>query len=144
MAARDSARIKVRQPLSTIAVPGEPLAHDIAAIVCDELNVKAITFGAKEVVLDTDITEELKLEGVARELVRHFNDLRRQLEFSIEDRVLARYEADGLIAKAIERHSEYIQREILARELKAGRDDAFQGDERRIDEERLWIGLKRS
>ena len=78
------------------------------------------------------------------ELIRHFNDLRRQLEFSIEDRVLARYEADGLIAKAIERHSDYIQREILARELQAGRDDAFQGDERRIDEERLWIGLKRS
>ncbi len=144
MAARDAARIKVRQPLASIAVPGEPLPRDIAAIVCDELNVKAITFGASEVALDTDITEDLKLEGVARELVRHFNDLRRQLEFSIEDRVLARYEADGLIARAIERHNDYIKREILARELLGGRDDGFKGDERRIDEERVWIGLKQA
>ena len=58
--------------------------------------------------------------------------------------MLARYEADGLIAKALERHGDYIQREILARELKAGRDDGFKGDERRIDEERLWIGLKKA
>jgi isoleucyl-tRNA synthetase len=144
MAARDAARIKVRQPLASIAVPGDPLPEEIAVIVRDELNVKAITFGAKDVVLDTDITEDLKLEGIARELVRHFNDLRRQLEFSVEDRVLARYEADGLIATAMERHGDYIKREILARELKAGRDDGFKGDERRIDEERLWIGLKQA
>jgi isoleucyl-tRNA synthetase len=96
------------------------------------------------VTLDTDITEDLKLEGVAREMVRHYNDLRRQLEFSIEDRVLARYEADGLIAKAIDRHHDYIKREILALEIRAGRDDGFNGDERRLDEERFWIGLKKA
>jgi isoleucyl-tRNA synthetase len=134
----------VRQPLRSIAVPGDPLPEEIAVIIRDELNVKAITFGAPEVRLDTDISEDLKLEGLARELVRMINDLRRQLGFNVEDRVLARYEANGMLATAIERHGDYIKRETLALELKPGRDEGFQGDERPLEGEQVWIGLKKS
>ena len=144
MAARDAARIKVRQPLRAIAVPGEPLPDEIVAIIRDELNVKSITFGATEVALDTDITEELKLEGLARELVRMINDLRRQLGFNVEDRVLARYEANGMLATAFERHADYIKRETLALELEPGREDGFRGEERPVEGEQVWIGLKKS
>jgi len=144
LAARDAARIKVRQPLKSIAVPGEALPEEIASIIRDELNVKSITFGAPEVKLDTDITEDLKLEGMARELVRMINDLRRQLGFNVEDRVLARYEANGMLATALERHADYIKRETLALELKPGRDDGFKGDERPIEGEQVWIGLRLS
>jgi len=144
LAARDAARIKVRQPLKSIAVPGEALPEEIASLIRDELNVREIVFGAPEVELDTDITEELKLEGLARELVRTINDLRRKLEFNVEDRVLARYEANGMLATAFERHADYIKRETLALELKPGREDGFQGDERRVEGEQVWIGLRRS
>jgi isoleucyl-tRNA synthetase len=144
MAARDAARIKVRQPLNGIAVPGEPLPDYVATIVRDELNVKAITFGAAEVTLDTDITEELKLEGLARELIRQVNDLRRRLGFNVEDRVHARYEANGMLARAIGRHEDYIKRETLALSLTAGREDGFAGDEMRVEGEFIWIGLKKS
>jgi len=144
LAARDAARIKVRQPLKSIAVPGEPLPEEITAIIRDELNVKAVVYGAPEVKLDTDITEELKLEGLARELVRMINDLRRQLGFNVEDRVLARYEANGMLATAFERHADYIKRETLALELKPGREDGFGGEERPVEGEQVWIGLKKS
>ncbi len=144
LAARDAARIKVRQPLMSIAVPGEALPEEITAIVRDELNVKAVRFGAGEVKLDTDITEDLKLEGLARELVRQINDLRRQSGLNVEDRVRVRYEANGLLASAFEKHAEYIKRETLTVEMQAGREDGFEGDERRIDEERVWIGLRRA
>ena len=144
LAARDAARIKVRQPLSSIAVPGEALPEEIASIIRDELNVKAITFAAPELTLDTDITEELKLEGLARELIRFTNDLRRQLKFNVEDRVHARYEAGGLLATALDRHNDYIKRETLALELKPGREQGFDGEERRVEGEQVWIGLKRT
>ena len=144
MAARDSARVKVRQPLRSIAVPGEPLSEDVAAIVRDELNVKSITFGAGEVALDTDITEDLKLEGLARELIRQINDLRKRLGFNVEDRVRARFEADGMLATTIERHADYIRRETLSVELLPGREDGFDGDEMRVEGEFIWIGLKKS
>ncbi len=143
-AARDAARIKVRQPLRSIAVPGDPLPEEIAAIIREELNVKSLLFRAKEVKLDTDITEELKLEGLARELVRMVNDLRRQLGFNVEDRVHGRYEAGGMLARAIEKHADYIKRETLALDLKPGREEGFEGDERRVEGEYVWIGLKRA
>ena len=143
-AARDAARIKVRQPLRSIAVPGDPLPEEIAAIIREELNVKSLQFRAKEVKLDTDITEELKLEGLARELVRMINDLRRQLGFNVEDRVHGRYEAGGMLARAIEKHADYIKRETLALDLQPGREERFEGDERRVEGEYVWIGLKRA
>ena len=143
LAARDASRLKVRQPLAAIALPGEPLPEDVAAIVRDELNVKKLTFGAETVELDTSITEELKLEGLAREIVRMVNDRRKKLGFNVEDRIDTRYEADGLIARALERHADYIKMETLSTTLEPGRDGEFDGEQMMLEGEQVWIGLRR-
>jgi isoleucyl-tRNA synthetase len=144
LSARDGARLKVRQPLASIALPGDPLPEDIAQIVREELNVKALAFGAPEVRLDTEITEELKLEGLAREVVRAVQDRRKKLGFNVEDRIHTRYEADGLLVRAIERHADYIKNETLSVTLEAGRADDFDGEQMMIEGEQIWIGLKRN
>jgi len=144
LAARDAARLKVRQPLASIAIPGDPLPEDIAAIVRDELNVKSITFGAEKVQLDTVITEELKLEGLAREVVRIIQDRRKKLGLNVEDRIDTRYEADGLTARALERHAGYVKNETLSVTLAKGREDGFDGEQMMLEGEQLWIGLKRN
>ena len=144
LAARDAARLKVRQPLAGIALPGDPLPEDIAAIVRDELNVKSITFGAPEVKLDTVIGEELKLEGLAREVVRVIQDRRKKLGLNVEDRIDTRYDADGMLARAIERHGDYIKSETLSVTLRQGRDDGFAGEQLMLEGEQIWIALKRN
>ena len=144
LAARDAARLKVRQPLASIALPGDELPEDIAAIVRDELNVKNVTFGADDVRLDTEITEQLKLEGLAREVVRRIQDLRKRFGFNVDDRIYTRYVADGMIVRAIERHGDYIKNETLSLSLEAGREDGFQGEQGMIEGEQVWIGLKRT
>jgi isoleucyl-tRNA synthetase len=144
LAARDAARLKVRQPLGGIAVPGDELPVDIEAIVRDELNVKAVTYGAADVRLDTEITEELKLEGLAREVVRVIQDRRKKLGFNVEDRIETRYEADGLLVRAIDRHGDYIKTETLSKTLEPGPHDGFDGEQMMIEGEQIWIGLKRS
>jgi len=144
LAARDAARLKVRQPLAGIALPGDPLPEDIAAIVREELNVKSITFGAPEVKLDTVIGEELKLEGLAREVVRVIQDRRKKLGFNVEDRIHSRYEADGMLLRALDRHCDYIKTETLSVTLEHGREDGFEGEQMMLEGEQLWIGLKRA
>ncbi|HKW07310.1 MAG TPA: isoleucine--tRNA ligase [Candidatus Dormibacteraeota bacterium] len=144
LAARDAARLKVRQPLASIALTGEQLPEEIVAIIRDELNVKQVTFGAPEVRLDTTITEELKLEGLAREIVRLIQDRRKKLGFNIEDRIETRFEADGLVARAIEHHGDYIKAETLSATLAPGRHDGFDGEQGMIEGEQIWIGLKRA
>jgi isoleucyl-tRNA synthetase len=143
LAARDAARLKVRQPLGGIAVPGDPLPADIEAIVRDELNVKTISYGAAEVRLDTEITEPLKLEGLAREVVRVIQDRRKKLGYNVEDRIDTRFEADGLLVRAIDRHGDYIKTETLSVTLEPGRQDGFDGEQMTIEGEQIWIGLKR-
>src|SRR5881296_2245648 len=144
LAARDAARLKVRQPLASIALPGDELPEEIVAIIRDELNVKKVTFGAPEVGLDTEITELLKLEGLAREIVRVIQDRRKRLGFNVEDRIDTRYDADGMLVRAIERHADYIKSETLSVTLKPGREDGFEGEQGMIEGEQIWIGLKRS
>ena len=144
LAARDAARLKVRQPLASIALPGDELPEEIVAIIRDELNVKNVTFGAAEVRLDTEITEPLKLEGLAREIVRVIQDRRKRLGFNVEDRIDTRYDADGMLVRAIERHADYIKSETLSVTLKLGREDGFEGEQGMIEGEQIWIGLKRS
>lgn len=143
LGARDAARLKVRQPLAGIALPGQPLPEDIAAIVREELNVKALSFGADETKLDTVITEELKLEGLAREVVRAIQDRRKKLGFNVEDRIETRYGADGLVARALERYGDYIKTETLSATLGPGRDESFDGEQMMLEGEQVWIGLKR-
>src|SRR5205823_11056961 len=143
LAARDAARLKVRQPLASIALPGDPMPEEIAAIVRDELNVKSITFGATEVRLDTVITEELKLEGLAREVVRAIQDRRKKAGLNVEDRIETRYVADGMLVRAMEHHGAYIKTETLSVTLAPGRDDGFDGEQMMLEGEQIWIGIKR-
>ncbi len=142
-AARDAARLKVRQPLGGLELTGDPLPDDIATIVRDELNVKTLTFNAPETKLDTAITEELKLEGLAREIVRAIQNRRKKLGFDVEDRIDTRYDADGLVARAMERYADYIKNETLSVSLAPGRDDGFDGEQLMLEGEQVWIGLKR-
>jgi isoleucyl-tRNA synthetase len=144
LAARDAARIKVRQPLASVAMPGDPLPEEVAAIVREELNVKRLTFGAPEVKLDTEITEELRLEGLAREVVRLIQDRRKKLGLNVEDRIHTRYEADGMILRSVQKQADYIKNETLSVTLEKGRAEEFNGEQHMLEGEQIWIGLKRA
>src|ERR1700704_4114676 len=143
-AARAAWSRKVGQPLSSIALPGDPLPEDIAQIVRVERNVKGLVFGAPEVKLNTEITEELRLEGLAREIVRAIQDRRKKLGLNVEDRIHTRYETDGMLLRAIERHADYIKNETLSVTLESGREDDFNGEQQMLEGEQIWIGLKRN
>ncbi len=144
LAARDAARIKVRQPLPSATLPGRPLRPEIAAIVQDELNVKEVRFGGEEVQLDTSITPELKLEGQARELVRTIQDQRKRSGFNIEDRIRLHWQAGTGLSEAMARHGDYIAAETLAVEMRNHRPQDMDGTEVTVDGENLWLGLERA
>ena len=66
------------------------------------------------VALDTTLDEELRLEGIARELIRVLNDLRKAKGFEIADRIAVTLFADGVIADAARAHGTRIAAEVLA------------------------------
>ena len=70
------------------------------------------------VALETTLTPDLEAEGLARELVRKVNDLRKDAGFEISDRIAIRY--DGAIAPTIERFGDLVKSETLATSARLG------------------------
>ncbi|TMF11196.1 MAG: isoleucine--tRNA ligase [Chloroflexi bacterium] len=116
LAARNTAGIKVRQPLRAVTIAERPLDPGLEAILLEELNIKAARYQGEGggLALDTEISQELKLEGLARDLVRKIQELRKQSGFAIDDRIRLFYEGDGILAEALERWRDYIATETLA------------------------------
>ncbi len=77
---RQKSGVKVRQPLQSFTIT-ENLQREYLEIIEDELNVKEVLV-AKEISLDTNLTEELKREGKYRELLRAIQDLRKKKDLS--------------------------------------------------------------
>lgn len=86
--ARQKAGIKVRQPLAKIEIKNYDLSDQYSALVRDELNVKEAVENKNienEVLLDKDITLELKEEGDYRELARGLQDMRKKMGLTPSD-----------------------------------------------------------
>ena len=79
-------QIKVRQPLSKLTYPGDKLDDFYEQIIADEVNVKEVVNG-KELTLDKTLTEELKREGFARDLIRAIQSARKNAKLSMDDRI---------------------------------------------------------
>jgi isoleucyl-tRNA synthetase len=76
--------------------------------------------GGWAVALDLALDDDLRREGVAREIVRSINDLRKELGLAVSDRIAVTVEADGPVADALAAHHEHIAGEVLAVELQLG------------------------
>jgi isoleucyl-tRNA synthetase len=76
--------------------------------------------GAYLCALTTQLTPELVDEGLAREFVRRVQDLRKQADFDIADRIHLYYRASPRLAEAIQAHRNYIMGETLSVEMSAG------------------------
>jgi isoleucyl-tRNA synthetase len=101
--------------------------------------------GKLTVALDITITEELKREGVARELVNRIQNIRKESGFEVTDKIRVEIEATELAAPAIESFADYIAQQTLAVEVKASAAPA--GDyviDSEIDEAPLKIAVTKA
>ncbi|MBU1019195.1 MAG: isoleucine--tRNA ligase [Patescibacteria group bacterium] len=73
--------------------------------------------GGVVVAMDTKITEELKREGYARDIVRYIQDMRKEADYEISDYILVGIESKGEIGKAVYEFEKYISGETLAKRL---------------------------
>ena len=66
------------------------------------------------IILDTTLTEDLILEGIAREMVSKVQQLRKNKDFNVTDRIKLYYKGDQDIDKCLNKFSEYIKNETLS------------------------------
>ncbi len=151
LAQRATAGIKVRQPLARLSTTSDQLAvlSKYEDIVRDELNVKALE-AAKGAVLDKPlldpvITPELKREGLAREVIRHVQQTRKQAGLEVDDRIHLEFRADDRHLKELfadEELTKVMLAETLAVPGRVG-DKVFSSDVK-IDGQSLTISLSKA
>ncbi|MCE4620822.1 MAG: isoleucine--tRNA ligase [Desulfurococcales archaeon] len=106
--------------------------------------LKARETDAGIVAIDTRITAEEELEGLARELVRRIQFMRKELALEISDYIEVWVEGDDEIRKALEEMKEYIANETRAKALNLGAppEDVYRR-EWDIDDKTVVIGIRR-
>ena len=70
--------------------------------------------GAITVALDINITEELRQEGIAREFVNRIQNIRKESDFEVTDKIKIQIQKNELFNDALLKHSEYISNQTLA------------------------------
>lgn len=95
--------------------------------------------------LDTRLTEELVMEGLAREVVRRVQTMRKDADFNIDDNIAIRYVASERLGKAISQFADYIRTETLGTSLESqAPNDGFHKQDFTFDGETLSLGVKRT
>jgi len=160
-ALRKESGIPVRQPLSLLQVVGYKLQENMVSIIADELNVKNVDInGDKDINgdnvivkedenlkigLNTEITEELKKEGLVREIVRTINQMRKDQGLTIADVVVVEYYVeDELLKSVFDEYGEEIKKQVLAKELVHEKIKLEESDDvaKKIDGKEVLLAVK--
>lgn len=73
--------------------------------------------GIITIALDTTLSEDLVLEGLAREIINKVNTMRRDMDFNVTDRIRMKIQSTPKVKESFKRHGEYIRHEVLAVEV---------------------------
>jgi len=131
--ARQKAGLKVRQPLSKLEIKDFTLDAEYIELIKDEINVKEVTENKNiesEVLLDTNITPELKQEGDYREFVRALQDMRKKLGLTPSDVISIVFETNDAGEKLIQKFEKDIKKTVSASKIEFKEND---GQEVKID-----------
>lgn len=136
-AARAKAGVKIRQPLSRVIVETKSSSNKeyinrLCEHILEELNVKKLEVvdaiieaenlsivreNDIAVAIDTTLSEELESEGLAREIVRRIQVLRKSANFDIDDKINIYFICDDSLKRTINEFSQFICRETLAKNI---------------------------
>lgn len=102
----------------TLSIAGQTLTPDLFEVrldMKDGVAGKAFADNKAVVTLDTNVTDELKREGMARDFVRLVQTLRKDKDFNISDRIELCYATDDAeLGKALDENKAYVAEQVLA------------------------------
>jgi isoleucyl-tRNA synthetase len=168
LAQRAAAGVKARQPLQWVNVFDNAgrLNDEFKSIIAEELNVKAVHTREKTqltgqesfmevwqarvaewplAILNTELTEELKREGLMREIVRNVQQARKQADLQVDDRIDLQLTTTSNVLSAVltdDNLYNVVKQETLALHLNEGETEGFSA-EVKVEGELLTITLSK-
>ena len=142
--ARAKAEIKVRQPLQKLTVKSDIIKgkKDLIGLILDEVNVKEVFFDTElleEVVLDTKISAELKIEGGIRDLIRSIQELRKKEKLNPKDDISLVVSVSEKGKKFLEENKKEIMKVTQIKKIEYC--DISGGEEVEINDEKSFVRI---
>ncbi|HLP74884.1 MAG TPA: isoleucine--tRNA ligase [Bacteroidales bacterium] len=97
--------------------------------------------GKLTVALDVTVTDELRYEGIAREFINRIQNIRKEADFDVTDKITLQIGDNEFIREAVMRHAGYIGSQTLASEVKLVNDLSGDGV-REIDIDEVMVRIK--
>ena len=119
------------------------LPEEIAVETVAREGFYVMTDNGRSVALDTIITEDLKMEGFARELVNKIQATRKEAGFEISDRIHTVLAGGPESMRALAEHREYLMGETLSLSLTQGEPDGEYIKEWDVNGEKVAVGVRR-
>jgi isoleucyl-tRNA synthetase len=146
MDARDQAGKPVKQVLGqvTIFTPSGKFDEQYLQVVLDEVNIKSAEVKKGELAVEVDfkLTPELIREGMARELTRRVNGLRKEVGLTIADRIhLKVWSESEEVKQMIAEHGETLKQDTLSEALDFEPVEAKNKIQFRVAEQDLEVGF---
>jgi isoleucyl-tRNA synthetase len=136
------ARLEAEGSIAVLDNKYSVLISDVEIIAEDVPGWQVANLGKLTVALDVTLTEELKQEGISRELVNRIQNLRKSKEFEVTDKIIVRV-SDLYIGEAVKNNLSYICAEILAESLVLD-SQLNEGDKVEIDGIEILIVISKS
>ena len=127
-----------------ITVEGQPVTIEAADVEIISEDIPGWLVGNEgnlTVALDITLTDELRAEGMARELVNRIQNMRKKSGLEITDHIRVNIEPNEATTKAVEAFGDYIARQVLADDLQLAAND---GQEVQFDEFTIHIKITKS
>jgi len=93
--------------------------------------------------LDTTLTPELVRQGLVRELVHDINNLRKEADFDVSDRINMYLSLDGILLEAVKENESYLANEVLAEKIGYEFEEGEYSQDMKIGEEKIKVGIER-
>ncbi len=129
---------------TTLPIDGvefEISGEDVSMETLEVEGLEASTDGVVTIGLETDLSEELLREGLAREIVNRVQGLRRESGFEVSDRIQLVLGGSTQVEKSVQEHQDWIATEVLAPNgIQMGQEKSQSAHEYELpDSESLWV-----
>ena len=115
---------------------------DVEIIAEDVPGWQVANLGKLTVALDVTISNELKQEGISRELINRIQNLRKAKEFEVTDRINVSISNATFLGEAVKNNLSYICAEILADNIQLN-NELTEGEPVTIDEQEILIAISK-
>lgn len=143
ISAMSSEQIATLEKEGKMNIAGHEITIDDVEILTKDIPGWTVTSeGRITVALDLTVTDELRAEGVAREFVNRIQNLRKDKDFDLMDRISIQLEKNNPFKSEINANNSYISAEVLANNIEFV-DSLSQADEIEINDVYFKININR-